>query len=255
MRISSIVAGILGLSLLAAPAMAQRGPTVQEAGEEELAAPIGLVQSPTAYTLPANRWLIGGGTFQQAVTARGGDDQFTAGIFRGLAENLHVGAFWTGVEVRRPDGRDVTESFFGGAAQWKFAEEGTYGGFSPALSIGGYAYTGPGNGGTAYLVASKNLMGEVRPGALFLHAGARWDTFDNSGIDDSGIVPFVGANLLLTRDLSLLAEWRDNQDWELDEVMAVGALYRLGPNLVISAGVQDPGVGDWKFFGGLSIIP
>jgi hypothetical protein len=213
------------------------------------------VLNPTAYTLPAGRWLIGAGTFQQAVVTGESDRQYSAGLFHGVTNNLYVGGFWTGVERERADGSDVVQSFFGGLAQYKLINEGGDVPWVPAVSIGGYAYTGPGEGATVYAVASKNLMGTVRPGAVFVHAGARWDTFDNDGLDDEAIRPFVGANLLVTQDLALNWEWRQRHFGETNNLWAAGAIWMVGGGYAISAGVQDPGSGSTQFYAGLSIVP
>jgi len=254
MRVSVLTGGILAAALvLASPAGAQRGPG-EEAGAEERFAPVGLVLNPTAYTLPAGRWLIGAGTFQQAVVTGDSDRQYSAGIFYGSSDNLYVGGFWTGVQRDRPDGSDIVESYFGGLAQYKLISE-TAGSLVPSFSIGGYAYTGPGEGGTLYAVASKNLMGRVRPGAVFLHAGVRWDTFDNDGLDDDAIRPFVGANLLVTRELALNWEWRQRHFGETNNLWAAGAIWLINNRYALSAGVQDPGSGSTQFYAGLSIVP
>lgn len=76
MRISTLACGLLCAALAwAGPAAAQRGPGVEEAGEEQRFVPAGLVLNPTAYMLPANQWLIGAGTFQQAVVTGSSDRQ------------------------------------------------------------------------------------------------------------------------------------------------------------------------------------
>ncbi|NLC58150.1 MAG: hypothetical protein GX774_15060 [Armatimonadetes bacterium] len=254
MRISTLACGLLCAALAwAGPAAAQRGPGVEEAGEEQRFVPAGLVLNPTAYMLPANQWLIGAGTFQQAVVTGSSDRQYSASLFRGFNRNFHAGVFWTGVRRDRIGRDDIVESYFGASAQYQFVNEGR--GLTPALSLGGYAYTGPGSGATTYLVASKNLSGEVRPGAIFLHAGARWDTFDNDLVDGSAIRPFVGANFLLTENLALLGEFRWSHFGETDDPWSLGAIYNIGGGLAITAGVQDPGSGDTSLFVGLTLVP
>lgn len=254
MRTATLVCGMLGAALaLTSPVAAQRGPGVEEAGETQQFAPVGLVLNPTAYTIPANQWLIGAGTFQQAVVTGNSDRQFSAGIFRGFNQRFHAGLFWTGVERDRIGRSDVIDSFFGIAAQYQFVREGP--GFTPALSIGGYGYLGPAQGATTYLVASKNLMGTVRPGAIFLHAGARWDTFNDDGADGSAIRPFIGANFLLTQDLGLLGEFRWKHFGENHNPWSLGAIYQIGGGLAVTAGFQDPGSGSTQLFAGLNVVP
>lgn len=255
MRVSIFTTGILAAALaLSVPAAAQRGPGVEEAGAEQRVAPIGLVLNPTAYVLPKGQWLIGGGMFQQAVATGTTDRQFSAGIYQGVTDDLQLGAFWVGVRRERPTGGRVTDSFFGGAGQWKFVDESAGMSLIPSVALGGYAYGGKGSGGTAYLVASKNLMNEVRPGAVFLHGGARWDTFSDT-LDDNAIRPFFGGNILLTQELSLNGEWRQKHFGERHNVWAAGATYLIGGGYAISAGFEDLGAGKSKIYTGLSIIP
>lgn len=261
MRVTMFTFAGLGLALaLAAPVSAQVGPAVEEATVREQAAPVGLVLQPTAYTLPAGRWFIGGGLFQGTVAFRRSDEQFSLGAYRGIGNRVHVGGFWTAVQTDLPGGGEETEHFFGGAGQWQFISEGSGSRWTPAVALGGYAYGGDGTGGSAYLVASKNLMGTVRPGAIWLHGGLRWDTFDFDtpaigASDDDDLAPFIGANLLVTPNLSLSAEWRDNHPWEADDVTAFGASLMFARNYIISAGVMNTGFDTNKLFISLGIVP
>lgn len=249
MRKSMFTAGLLGLALaVAVPASAERGPGVEEAGPTGPLAPVGLVLNPTAYTLPAGQWLIGGGAFTQTVMVGGASRSYSLGVFRGLKSDLQVGAFWTNVRLEQPGVRDRTRNFLGGAGQWMFVPETRS---MPAISVGGDVYTGFGTGGTAYLVASKNLTGSIQPGAIFAHLGLRYDGWNNG----SGIRPFVGADYLLTDNLSLNGEWRPHYSWEHNDVYAVGASYAFARSFVVSAGVENLGFHQAKLYAGLSVAP
>ena len=169
----------------------------------------------------------------------------------GLGDGWQVGASLTGAERIGPGG----EALFGGIGlQKQFMQER---GGRPALAIGAYGMFGPHshNSQNVYLAASKRVWTarSSRPQALFLHAGAKAEFYDGDDYgNSSGIRPFIGANLTLTRRFFVGAEWAPSQPWETDDQFAVRGtyLFRIKKTLIgVSGGIRNNGYETHPFIG------
>lgn len=134
--------------------------------------------------------------------------------------------------------------FYGGGLQKQLTGDAEM--TKPALSIGGYGYTGPKsmNGATGYAVASHRLWQKPESAdvALFGHLGVKVENFSNTITDSTGIRPFAGGNVALSRIVFLRGEFSPRQSWEFEHQFSAKAILLVYKRKYgISLGVQGNG--------------
>jgi hypothetical protein len=134
--------------------------------------------------------------------------------------------------------------FYGGGLQQQLAGDAEL--TRPAISLGAYGYTGPNSlqGGTGYLVASHRLWQKPDSStvALFGHLGVKAETFSNAVTSGTGVRPFVGGNLALSRILFLRGEFSPRQSWEFKHQFSAKAIVLFYKGKYgISAGMMGNG--------------
>lgn len=155
----------------------------------------------------------------------------------GLGDGWEVTAGVTGAQRLGPGGQAL---FFGGGVQKLLMKESKN---RPALSLGGYGMTGPHDhqSGAIYLAGTKKVWGQGDR-ALFLHGGAKFELYDSDDYGDgTGIRPYAGAMLALSRRALLSGEFSPAQPWEETNVYAIRATYLIWRRVGLSGGIRNNG--------------
>ena len=153
----------------------------------------------------------------------------------------------TGAQRLGPGGNAL---FFGAGLQKQIIAETRS---RPAVSLGGYGMTGPHDhhAGSFYLAGTKRVWGPGRRGAaLFLHGGAKLELYDSDDYGDgTGIRPYAGATLALTRRITLTGEFSPSQPWERASPYTVRGTYLVYKRLGVSGGIRNNGYRTLPFIG------
>ncbi|HTE17298.1 MAG TPA: hypothetical protein VK689_02825 [Armatimonadota bacterium] len=178
---------------------------------------------------------------------------FRADRYDLLGPTYGLGGGWegtvgiTGAERLGPGGYAL---FFGAGLQKQLISETRS---RPAVSLGGYGMTGPHDhhGGSVYLAATKRVWGPGPRGtALFLHGGGKLELYDSDDYGNgTGIRPYVGATLALTRRVTLNGDFSPSQPWERANLYAVRGTYRVYKRLGITGGIRNNGYRTLPFIG------
>lgn len=200
---------------------------------------LGLEYDPIGYTIKPNRFLFSGYTPMQPAGFRSDKYSHYFNPAYGLGDGWEATLGVTGAEAIGAGGEAI---FYSGGVQKQLVRES---GWRPAVSVGGYGYVGPHehHGGTAYVVGSKRLWRGIGGSqALFGHAGLKMETWDASRLDGStGLRPFVGANVGLTRRVFLSLDFSPRQAWQVSNPYSLGATVLVYKSVGVSGGVRNNG--------------
>lgn len=168
-----------------------------------------------------------------------------------LAPTYGLGSGWevtAGLTTAERIGRGGNAVFYGAGLQKQIIRETKR---RPALSLGGYGMTGPHDhhSGSLYLAGTKEIWARGDR-ALFLHGGAKYEAFDSNDYGRStGIRPYAGATLALSRRAFLSGDFSPAQPWEGSNMYALRASYRVYKRIGVSAGIQNNGYETGPIFG------
>jgi hypothetical protein len=163
----------------------------------------------------------------------------------GLGGGWEATAGITGAERIGKGGEAI---FYGAGIQKQLVRDR---GGMPAISLGAYGMTGPHDHhtGMLFLAATKELLWRGDR-AAWLHAGLKYETFDSDDYGNgSGIRPYVGATVALSRRYTLSGEYSPKQPGQDTNMFAVRATVRMWRNVGISGGIRNNGFETHPFIG------
>jgi hypothetical protein len=162
----------------------------------------------------------------------------------GLGQGWEITAGVTGAERLGPGGN----ALFGGAGVQKQLIRETES--RPAVSIGAYGMTGHDHhSGVLYLAGTKQIWSRGSR-AVFLHGGAKLETYDSDDYGSStGVRPYAGTTVALSRRFMLSGEFSPSQPWEGANRYAARATYLIYKKVGMSGGIRNNGYRTEPFIG------
>jgi hypothetical protein len=205
---------------------------------------------PVAPAVPKGDFRLTKLTPMQPAGFRASDINHYLSPVYGLGDGFQIAAGLTGLDRVGPD----DEALFGGFGIQKQLIGETPG--RPAVSIGGYGMWGHDEhqSGTLYLTGTKSIwQNRDRGMGAVLTAGVKGELFDigdphgrarRFDTDGTGVRPFVGMNIALSRRVVVSGEFSPEQPWQKDDMFALRGTYLFrikGHTVGVTGGIRNTG--------------